>query len=168
MLDYLLDMNIDPCHICHHRSHMSQATPVPDGFSIRRHAVQQLLRQTLDAAPGPVFGLLGGHNNHVESVLSLHDMVDADGIQDALQIWQDKKLRLLASFSNEQNTLEPTALLPDAISSALPSLPQLIIRSDTKGRIEAVLLTHPSNTQTQTCPLEMQEDGGLYPLLDKG
>jgi len=168
MLSFAFSMNIDPCHICPHRSHMSQ-TPFPEnGFSIRRHAVQQLLRLALDAEPAGICGLLGGHDHNVEAIISLHDGFEKGVIHDALQTWQSKGIRPLAIFSNEQNTSVPSTLLPDAISATLPSLPRLIIHSDTKGRIEAVLLTQAPNAQTQTCSLEMQEDGGLYPLVDRG
>jgi hypothetical protein len=168
MLSFAFTVNIDPCHICHHRSHMSQASFPESDFSIRRHAVQQLLRQALDAEPQGVYGLLGGHDNNVETVLPLHGACQKGVIHDVLQSWQSKGVHPLAMYSNEPDTALPTALLPDAISAILPSLPRLIIRSDTKGRIEAMLLTQASNTQTQTCSLEMQEDGGLYPLVDKG
>jgi len=161
-------MNIDPCHICHHRSHMSQTAFLENGFSIQRHAVQQLLRQALDAEPPGICGLLGGHADNVEAVLSLHSTFEKDAIHDTLETWRSKGIRPLATYSNEQSTSVPTTLLPDAISAILSSLPRLIIRSDTKGRIEAVLLAQASNTLTQACSLEMQEDGGLYPLADRG
>ena len=168
MLSFAFAMNIDPCHICHHRTHMSQTAVPESSFSIRRHAVQQLLRQALDAEPQAVCGLLGGHDHNVEAIISLHDAFEKSAIRDALKTWQDKGIRPLAMYSNEQNISLPTTLLPDTISSTLSSLPRLIIRTDTKGRIEAVLLTHASNSQTQTCSLEMHEDGGLYPLRDTG
>jgi len=180
ILGNVLTVDIDPCHICHHRSDMSEATSLHSSFSIRRHAVQQLLRQALDAAPQAVCGLLGGHDHYVEAILTLHGTVKKGDIRDTLQTWQNKGIRPLATYISEamnspdetanskQNTPLPASLLPEAVSLTLPSLPQLIIHTDTKGRIEAVLLAHPSDTQAQTCSLEMQEDGGLYPLGDKG
>jgi len=147
---------------------MSQASFPEKGFSIRRHAVQQLMRQALDTEPQAVCGLLGGHDNNVEAVLPLYGACRKGAIHNVLQSWQSKGIRPLAIYSNEPDTALPTALLPDAVSAILPCLPRLIIRSDTKGRIEAVLLAQAPNMQAQTCSLEMQEDGGLYPLVDKG
>jgi len=57
--------------------------------------------------------------------------------------------------------------MPEA-AKIIPTLPRLIINTDTKGRIEAKLIASARDGGTQTCALEMQEDGGLYPLGDKG
>ena len=163
-------MDIDPYHICHHRSGMNQASLPHNNLSIRRHAVQQLLRQALDSAPQPVYGLLGGHGQSVETALALHGSISSQAICDSVQAWQDRGIRLIATYSSEETppfALQPE-LMPESIQTALPSLPRLIISTDTKGRIEAKLLVLEADGNTHPCALEMQEDGGLYPLGDKG
>jgi len=149
---------------------MSEASSLQDNFSIRRHAVQQLLRQALDAEPEAVQGLLGGHGHSVEAVLALHGNLAKDAIRDAMQTWDEQGIRLLAAYSSEDSLqpLLPSAVLPDMVNATLPSLPQLIIRTDTKGRIEARLIAPATDGSTRTCALEMQEDGGLYPSGDRG
>jgi len=174
---------IDPWRIWHHRSLMNKATSLQHVLSIRRHAVQQLLRQALDATPQPVCGLLGGHGHSVEAVLALHGATDAGDVHAAVQAWQDKGIRLLAIYSSAETAAEkaashpqheprlpplPIKLLPEAFSNALSSLPLLIISADTKGCIEAKLLSPAAGRGIQPSTLEMQEDGGLSPSRDTG
>lgn len=126
--------------------------------------MQQLLRQALDAAPQPVHGLLGGRGHSVEAVIALHNKPGTDDVGSALQPWHEKGLRLIASYSSED--------IP-AQDGNLADLPRLIIRTDTKGRIEAKLLapaSEVSSGNTDAFVLEMQEDGGLglYPSEIKG
>ncbi len=144
-----------------------------DNFLIRRHVVQQLLRQALDAAPQAVHGLLGGHGHHVEAVLALPGKDGTGSIRNILQAWREKGLRLIATYSSEDNISGQSVGWLDVPGSNITDLPRLIIRTDTKGRIEAKLFAPAAGTgtdETVACPLEMQEDGGLglYPLQDKG
>lgn len=158
--------NIDPCHICHHRSCMNQSPPPYRSFSIGRHAVQQLLRLALDAGPEPVRGLLGGREHCVESVLAVHADDDTDMIRTAIQAWYAEGLQLLAAYSSGDTARVMTAagLLPGGETAELP---QLVISTDTLGRIEASLFACDTQGKPHACILEMQEDGGLYPLQDK-
>jgi hypothetical protein len=145
--------------------------PLQDNFFIRRHVVQQLLRQALDSAPKAVHGLLGGRGHTVEAVLALRGNPGADEVKSTQQAWRKKGLRLIASYSSEEIASKQPADWPNEPGSNISDLPRLIIRTDTKGRIEAKLLA-PDATADEACafPLEMQEDGGLglYPLEDRG
>jgi len=169
-MDVLPIMNIDPYHICHHRSGMSKASLPHSNLSVRRHAVQQLLRQALDRAPQPVYGLLGGHGQSVESALALNNSISSETICNRVLAWQERGIQLIATYSSHQApqlVMQPD-LLPESVQTAIPALPRLIINTDTKGRIEAKLFAPVGGGNTQPCTLEMQEDGGLYPLGDKG
>ncbi|MDX8391012.1 MAG: hypothetical protein R8K53_00330 [Mariprofundaceae bacterium] len=133
-------------------------------FSIRRHAVQRLLRFALDAAPEPICGLLGGHQHNVEYVLPLHDQCEA---QDGLKHWQQQGIVLLATYaSSSEAAAQLSALMVDVSDIAgVLQLPLLHIRTDMKGRIEAELqAANNADDSTVIWPLQMQEDGGLYPL----
>jgi len=169
-MDAIPAMNIDPCHICHHRSRMNDTGSPHNKLSISRHVVQQLLRQALDSAPQPVYGLLGGHGEIVKAVLALHGNISTQAIGESVQAWQDQGLQLMATYSSDETAelaIQPD-LLPESAQTAFTALPRLIISTDTKGRIEAKLLTPARDGNTHPCALEMQEDGGLYPLGDKG
>lgn len=135
--------------------------------------MQQLLRQALDSSPQAIYGLLAGHGHTVEAVLALHGKPGTDDIEAALYSWREKALRPIACYSSEGLACMHLAGWPDKLASHISNLPRLIIRTDTKGRIEAKLLSSPTDTtadETRSFPLEMQEDGGLglYPLEDKG
>jgi len=159
--------DIDPCHICHHRSLMTQTLPPSGTFSIQRHAVQQLLRLALDASPEPVRGLLGGRQHSVEMVLAVKGDADKESVRAAVQAWHARGLHLLAAYCSGEaaQALSAVGLLPGGETAELP---QLIINTDTQGRIEATLYACDSTDKPHACLLEMQEDGGLYPLVDKG
>lgn len=146
---------------------MSQAITPSSRFSIGRHAVQQLLRQALDASPEPVRGLLGGREHCVEVVFPVHADADKRSIRTAIDAWHHQGLRLLAAYSSAETAqlMAAEGMLPDKDTA---DLPQLIIRTDTQGRIEATLFACDSTGRPRACLLEMQEDGGLYPLADKG
>jgi len=130
--------------------------------------VQQLLRRTLDAAPLPVIGLLGGHEQSVEYACAIHpDTQQTEGdIDKVLSHWREEGIEFIAIYSSERPPL------PGAPGKRFPDLPLVLLNTDTKGRIEASLLMRqsgPEGTESNTlsCPLEMQEDGGLYPSRDK-
>jgi len=164
-------LNIDPCHICNHRSPMNDATSLQNSFFIRRHAVQQLLRQALTAEPKAVFGLLGGRGQHVEAVLALHNSDDAQRVRLELNAWEASNFQPIATYSSQEISEGrdfPDNTLPVELIDSLSTLPRLAISTDTKGRIEATLLSPAPNGQIKSYALEMQEDGGLYPLGDRG
>lgn len=129
--------------------------------------MQTLLRQALDASPEPVRGLLGGRENSVEAVLPVNPGADSESVRAAVRAWRDQGLNLLAAYSSSETAqlMAATGLIPGGETAELP---QLIIRTDTKGRIEATLFACDRQGNTHACLLEMQEDGGLYPLRDKG
>ena len=129
--------------------------------------MQTLLRQALDASPQPVRGLLGGRENSVEAVLAVNPDANTESVRAAVKAWHDQGLHLLAAYSSSETAqlMAATGLIPGGETAALP---QLIIRTDTKGRIEATLFACDRQGDAHACLLEMQEDGGLYPLQDKG
>jgi len=146
---------------------MTQTLSLSGSFSIRRHAVQQLLRLALDASPEPVRGLLGGREQSVEVVLAVEADADKENVRAAVQAWHAQGLHLLAAYCSGEaaRALSAVGLLPGRETAELP---QLIINTDTQGRIEATLYACDSSGKPHACLLEMQEDGGLYPLVDKG
>jgi len=146
---------------------MTQSISSSGNFSIQRHAVQQLLRLALDASPEPVRGLLGGREQRVETVLAVQADADKGSIRAAVRAWHREGLHLLAAYSSGEaaQALSAVGLLPGGETAELP---QLIINTDTQGRIEATLYACDSTGKPHACLLEMQEDGGLYPLADKG
>jgi len=146
---------------------MNQPTSPSGNFSIGRHAVQQLLRQALDENPEPVRGLLGGREHCVESVLAVRPDDDTEQIRAAIRAWHAQGLHLLAAYSSGETarSMAAAGILPGGETAELP---QLIINTDTLGRIEAILFACDTNGTPRACTMEMQEDGGLYPLRDRG
>lgn len=163
--------NIDPAHKCPHRSRMSDlsasASPGRHAFSIRRHVVQQLLRLALDAEGRDICGLLGGRAHSVECML-LND----NDIAAAMRDWQREGLQALALFSTRAAPSDEIAAsfaaLSEDLRARIERLPVLRIRTDTKGRIETELHGGAQDGGSDIWPLEMQEDGGLYPSGKKG
>jgi len=146
---------------------MNSEANLQRNFSIQRHAVQQLLRLALDAAPAPVSGLLGGHGDSVACVLPLNDKQAVDTVQGTLKRWQQQGMSLLAVYASDTDAAAQLSALqvgfPDL--PGIAQLPRLNIRTDTKGRIEAEL---QGGNSGEIWPLQMQEDGGLYPFTDNG
>ena len=136
-------------------------------FSIRRHVTQQLLRLALDAEGRDLRGLLGGRAHCVESML-----VNDDDIATSVQDWKHKGLEVLATFSTQAISPGDIAAsftaLPASLRARIGELPVLRIRTDTKGRIETELHGSAPDGGAEIWPLEMQEDGGLYPSGKKG
>jgi len=140
-------------------------------FSIQRHAVQQLLRLALDAAPAPISGLLGGHDDSVTCVLPLGSKHAPDSAQVTLKDWQQQGISLLAVYASDVDSAAAQGVLPVGLLNFpdIAQLPLLNIRTDTKGRIEAELQGgNRSDGTGEIWPLQMQEDGGLYPFTDNG
>jgi len=169
----MLRANIDPGRNYLHRSLMRTNTPCQYHFCIQRHAVQHLLRLALDAAPMPVSGLLGGRANVVDCVFPLDENGALDAARYALLRWQQEGMQLLATYSSEGNSSEENTMkkrlarmLAHIPASPAVHLPHLKIRTDTNGRIEVELHSGDTDQANEIWPLEMQEDGGLYPRRD--
>ncbi|MDQ6971945.1 MAG: hypothetical protein Q9M30_04785, partial [Mariprofundaceae bacterium] len=81
--------------------------------------MQQLLRRTLDAAPLPVAGLLGGHGQGVEYARAIHaDEQQAEGdIDKVLSHWRKQGCEFIAIYSSEHPPL------PCALGKCFPDLP---------------------------------------------
>ncbi len=140
-------------------------------FSIQRHAVQQLLRLALDAFPASVSGLLGGHGDSVEYVLPMNGKQAVGIAQDTLKRWQKQGISLLAVYASDADSAARLSALPVTFPDfpSIKQLPRLNIRTDTKGRIEAELQGgNNAAGNSEIWPLQMQEDGGLYPFTDNG
>jgi len=147
---------------------MRKNLPVRHRFSIQRHAVQRLLRLALDAAPAPVSGLLGGHDDVVDCVFPLAKADDVDEVRDTLLLCRQQGRDLLATYASTADSVKKIAAwqaenFPD---KALDSILHVQIRTDTDGRIEAELHAGSEPQGDEIWPLEMQEDGGLYPTGD--
>ncbi|MDQ6987354.1 MAG: hypothetical protein Q9M25_06090 [Mariprofundaceae bacterium] len=140
-------------------------------FSIQRHAVQQLLRLALDAAPAPISGLLGGHDDSVAYLLPLGGKHAVDVALATLKDWQQQGISLLAVYASDTDAATAQSPLPVDLLNfpGITQLPLLNIRTDTKGRIEAELRGgNRADGAGEIWPLQMQEDGGLYPFTDNG
>jgi len=160
--------DIDPHHNYLHRSLMHKNKLEQHHFSIQRHAVQRLLRLVLDAAPTPIAGFLGGNERTVHCILALCDIENIDAVRNTLLRWKQQKTCLLATYASSNEAAKELAawqceFFPE---TSVGNLMHLNIRTDTSGRIEAELHGKGTLHTDEIWPLEMQEDGGLYPASD--
>jgi len=152
---------------------MPDRTGAQNSLSITRHATQALLHQAFDALPSATYGLLSGQNRVVQAVspFNLHHPAPVT-IKKRVQSLESDGMEPLALYISSASHDELVDVLRNrviqiisetgiAISTRLHELPLLVVRLDTKGRMEAVLFgNHPTGVEL---PLLLQEDGQTIP-----
>jgi len=147
---------------------MSENPTLKHSFSIQRHAVQRLFRQALDAAPAPVAGFLGGHGDVVDSVFPVENADNIAEVRDSISLCHQQGRRVLATYASAEDsaktiTARQAECLTDMVTDAMF---HVHIHTDTRGRIDVELHGKCELEGDEIQPLEMQEDGGLYPTSD--
>jgi len=144
-----------------------------NGLFITRHATQELLREAFDALPSTTCGLLGGQHGVIREVYPLnhHHRPDPSALTKHIQAPESNDPNLLSLYissaaHNEcMATLRDRALQMCSASGAneltrLLELPLVVVRLDTKGRMDVVLLDKGGKTEL---PLLLQEDKQTIP-----
>jgi len=117
---------------------------------ITRHATQELLRKAFDAQPSVTCGLLRGHNGVAQAVCPFNHHPNPAAMTRNIQSSASGDMELLALYASSvsrnecvddlrNRTIQAISGTDDEISACLHELPLLVVRLDTKGRMEAVL-----------------------------
>jgi len=136
---------------------------------ITRHATQELLRRTVNALPSATYGILRGQNGVAQAVCPFnHNHPDPAAMAKCVQSPESDGMEPLALYASSVSHGECMADLRNRITQAvsgtdgkisarLRELPLLMVRLDTKGRMEAVLFGATPTGEIEI-PLILQED----------
>ena len=146
-----------------------------DHLSIARHAIQALLHQALNTLPSSIYGLLSGRNRMIQTVspfnASKHDLA---AIITRDQAPEFNGMEPLAWYVSSASPSESVGTLRQrmmqiidetdmVVSTRLRELPLLVVRLDTKGRMEALLFEFGNHQAGARLPLLLQEDDWAIP-----
>ncbi|ATX80519.1 hypothetical protein Ga0123461_2113 [Mariprofundus aestuarium] len=139
-------------------------TPEQELF-IQRHCMQQLLHEALISDPDSCSGLLAGAGNMIESAIPVTEFVNSDTVE--LTHSDNVGPKLIGIYLSASQSEQPNPQLISKLSSlyetrtgAAPGC-CLVLDLGHLGRIDALLYSDTGLTQPQ--PLEMLENGDLYP-----
>ncbi len=165
--------SVDLRHNRHQSSEMPKRANTRNSLFITRHATQDLLREAFNALPSTTHGLLSGQHGVIQEVypLSHHHLPDPPELAKHIQALELRGLNLLSLYvssatHNEcMETLRDRALQTCSASGVnkltrLLELPLVVVRLDTKGRMDVVLLGKGDKTEL---PLLLQEDEQTIP-----
>jgi len=144
---------------------------------ITRHATQELLRRAFNVQPSVTHGLLRGHNGVVQAVCPFnHSHPDPATMATCNQSPESDGMELLALYASSvshgecvddlrNRTIQAIPGTDDEMAARLHKLPLLMVRLDTKGRMEAVLFGSTPVGEIEL-PLILQEERttGSIPL----
>lgn len=144
---------------------------------ITRHATQELLRRTYNAQPSVTYGLLRGHNGVAQAVCPFnHNHPDLTTLATWDQSPESDGMKLLALYASSishdecvedlrNRTIQAISETDSEIPARLRELPLLIVRLDTKGRMEAVLFgSTPAGEIELPIVLQEEQTAGSIPL----
>lgn len=132
---------------------------------IQRHCMQQLLHEALTSDPNSCCGLLAGDGNMIESAIPVTEFVNSGTVE--LTHSDNASLKLMGIYLSSSQNEQPDPLLISRLSSLYESRTGaapgccLVLDLGHLGRIDALLYSDTGLTQPQ--PLEMLENGDLYP-----
>ncbi|GMR00617.1 MAG: hypothetical protein BMS9Abin18_1485 [Zetaproteobacteria bacterium] len=136
---------------------------------ITRHATQELLRNAFNAQPSVTYGLLRGHNGVAQAVCPFnHSDPDLTTLATCDQSPESDGMKSLALYASSishgeyvddlrNRTIQAISGTDGEMSARLHELPLLIVRLDTKGRMEAVLFGSTPVGEIEL-PLILQEE----------
>ncbi|MDQ6958478.1 MAG: hypothetical protein Q9M24_05120 [Mariprofundaceae bacterium] len=143
---------------------------------ITRHATQELLRRTFNAQPLVTYGLLRGYNGVAQAVCPFNHHPDPATMATCDQTPESGDMEPLALYASSVSHDECVDDLRNRTIQAIPGtdgdilarlheLPLLMVRLDTKGRMEAVLFGNTPAGEIEL-PLILQEEQttGSIPL----
>jgi len=140
-----------------------------NGLSITRHAIQTLLHKAFTALPSTICGVLGGQHGVVETIYPYTCADSAKHGQLSGLAGMELIALYVSSTSHEESVsalrnrlLRRMSEMDTDISARLHPLPLLIVRLDTKGRMEAVLFGDTPAGVIEL-PLILQEDEHTIP-----
>lgn len=149
---------------------MSHDIEIENGFFITRHATQELLRRTLTVSPSVTYGMLGGQPGLVEAV---HPCNQGSSTT-CTRLLESENMQMIALYISAASREESVGIVRKRLMQMLSQgdadifarlhvFPLLIVRLDTKGRMEAVLFTHTVTDDEVELPLILQEDQTIPP-----
>jgi len=150
---------------------MPNRTDARSSLIITRHATQELLHSAFNALPSSTCGLLGGQNGVILTVCPLdpHNHPDLSVLTRHIQRLKSNGMNLLSLYISSAIHDEPVDSLRGKVMQVCPAtntdkftllceLPLVVVRLDTGGRMEVVLLDREGKTEL---PLLLQEDGQI-------
>lgn len=155
---------------------MPDHTDAQNNLFITRHATQALLHSAFNALPSRTYGLLSGRNNIIQAVYPFdHNNRPDLSLARYIQSLESSGMNLLSLYISSAIHDEYADFLRGEVIHVCPAtdtdelirlieLPLVVVRLDTRGRMEVALLDKEDNT---ALPLILQDDGGLYPVRDK-
>jgi len=150
---------------------MPDHTDTQKNIFITRHATQELLRNAFNALPSSTCGLLGGKNSVIGTVYPFDHNHHANpfALTRHIQSLESNGMDILSLYISSAVHDERVDFLRGKVihmcpvinadeRSLLRDLPLVIVRLDTKGRMEIVLLEKGDKTKM---PILLQEDGQI-------
>ncbi len=144
----------------HQSSTMPNRVDARNNLFITRHATQELLRRAFDALPSTTCGLLGGQHAVIRKVypLSHHHRPAPSALTGHIQALESSGMSLLSLYISSVNHDECMDNLREKALQICPAasvdelarlleLPLAVVRLDTRGRMEVILLDKGDKTE---------------------
>jgi len=161
-------LNIDPRHNYFQPSTMVDDIEKKCSLFITRHATQELLRSTFNAQPSVTYGLLRGQNGVAQAVCPFNHHPAPATMAKIVQSPESGDMELLALYASSvsrnecvdevrNRTMQAVSGTDGEISACLRELPLLMVRLNTKGRMEIALFGNTPVGEIEL-PLILQEE----------